>query len=155
MKAFFFTITLYCIVGDVVFTIPYMCKRTSQVNTSCLSKTPLCQVLQILISSIQAKLQLHKTLSIPLTFSCCHLSQFTPSTNIPKQLHHKDSMTWGSWKFYWFQFHYVLLGSYRDTECTVCTSTVSSQYGRTPLSIARSKGHERIVQLLLEASRQR
>ena len=82
MFSFFFHCSVSCIVGDVVFTIPYMCTHSSQVNTSCLFKTPLCQVVPILISWTQAKLQLHKTSSIPLTFSCCHLSQFTPSTYI-------------------------------------------------------------------------
>ena len=34
-------------------------------------------------------------------------------------------------------------------------NSLHTQFGRTPLTIARSKGHDDIVQLLLEASRQR
>ena len=34
-------------------------------------------------------------------------------------------------------------------------NSLHTQYGQTPLTIARSEGHEHIVQLLHEASRQR
>ena len=82
--------------------------------------------------------------------SCCHVSQCMSFHYTPTAVS-QGSMIWGtSWKF---SCYYMGIQNLQCM-CIMYINCLLTQRGNTPLSIARSRGREHIVQLL-EASRQR